>query len=192
MSGYLQVSAFLRNWRKCNITKRKSDELVNENIRFKEVLVIGPEGEQLGVMGRREALQAASDVSLDLFCVAPNGTPPVCKILDYGRFKFEAQKKAKEAKKHQHQVELKPLRLSPVIEKNDFDTKLKQARDFLAEGNKVKLDMRFKGRMMTRVEVGKKVMDEFVESVKDLASVDKAASMEGRTMSIVLNPLKKK
>jgi translation initiation factor IF-3 len=182
----------LRNWRKNPITKRKTDELVNENIRFKEVLVIGPEGEQLGVMSRRDALTAAFDAELDLFCVAPQGNPPVCKILDYGRFKFEAQKKAKEAKKHQHQVEIKPLRLSPVIDTHDFETKLKQAREFLNEGNKVKLDMRFKGRMMTRIEVGTKVMNDFAEAVKDLANVDKAPVMEGRTMSVILTPIKKK
>lgn len=186
------ISAFLRNWRKNPITKRKTDELVNENIRFKEVLVIGPEGEQLGVMSRRDALTAAFDAELDLFCVAPQGNPPVCKILDYGRFKFEAQKKAKEAKKHQHQVEIKPLRLSPVIDTHDFETKLKQAREFLNEGNKVKLDMRFKGRMMTRIEVGTKVMNDFAEAVKDLANVDKAPVMEGRTMSVILTPIKKK
>lgn len=111
--------------------------------------------------------------------------------MDYGRFKFEAQKKAKEAKKNQHNVEIKPLRLSPVIDKHDFETKLKHAREFLEEGNKVKLDMRFKGRMMTRIEVGQKVMNDFVEALADLATAEKAASMEGRTMSLVLNPKKK-
>ncbi len=192
MSGYLRDIRFFAKWRKRLITKRKSDELVNENIRFKEVLVIGPEGEQLGVMSRREALDAAFEQELDLFCVAPQGNPPVCKILDYGRFKFEAQKKAKEAKKHQHQQELKPLRLSPVIDTHDFEVKIKKAREFLEEGNKVKLDMRFKGRMMTRIEVGKKVMNDFVEAVKDIATEDKAPIMEGRTMSLVLSPIKKK
>ena len=182
---------FYSKWRIGPITKRKSDELVNENIRFKEVLVIGPNGEQLGTLQRRQALDAAYEYELDLFCVAPNATPPVCKILDYGRFKFEAQKKAKEAKKHQHNVEIKPLRLSPVIDKHDFETKLKHASEFIEEGNKVKLDMRFKGRMMTRIEVGQKVMNDFVEAVSDLASAEKAASMEGRTMSLVLNPKKK-
>lgn len=174
------------------ITKRNNnDELVNENIRFKEVLVIGPNGEQLGVMMRREAIEKAYEYELDLYCVAPQATPPVCKILDFGKHKFEAQKKAKEAKKNQHITEIKPLRLSPVIDKHDFETKLKHAREFLEEGNKVKLDMRFKGRMMTRIEVGQKIMNEFVEAVADLATVDKSASMEGRTMSLVLTPKKK-
>jgi len=175
------------------ITKRNSsnDDLVNESIRFKEVLVIGPNGEQLGVMMRREALEKAYEYDMDLFCVAPSANPPVCKILDYGKHHFEAQKKAKEAKKHQHITEIKPLRLSPVIDKHDFDTKLKHAREFLVDGNKVKLDMRFKGRMMTRIEVGQKIMNEFIEAVADIAIVDKSASMEGRTMSVVLTPKKK-
>ena len=105
-----------------------TEELVNENIRFKEVLVIGPTGEQLGKMFRREALEKAAELDLDLLCVAPNAQPPVCKILDYGKYRFEAQKKAKEAKKNQHVTEVKPLRLSPVIDTHDFETKLKQAR----------------------------------------------------------------
>lgn len=101
-----------------------NDDLVNENIRFKEVLVIGPKGEQLGVMMRREALEKAYDYELDLLCVAPNGNPPVCKIVDYGRYRFESQKKAKEAKRNQHVTEVKPMRLSPVIDTHDFETKL--------------------------------------------------------------------
>lgn len=180
-------------WRCHVITKRNSsnDDLVNESIRFKEVLVIGPNGEQLGVLMRREALEKAYEYDLDLFCVAPQATPPVCKILDYGKHRFENQKKAKEAKKHQHITEIKPLRLSPVIDTHDFETKLKHAREFLTEGNKVKLDMRFKGRMMTRIEVGRKIMNDFIAAVADLAIIDKSASMEGRTMSVVLTPKKK-
>ena len=134
-----------------------NDDLVNENIRFKEVLVIGPKGEQLGVMMRREALEKAYDYELDLLCVAPNGNPPVCKIVDYGRYRFEAQKKAKEAKRNQHVTEVKPMRLSPVIDTHDFETKLRQARNWVEDGMKVKIDMRFRGRLITRLEVGKKV-----------------------------------
>ena len=115
------------------ITKRPNmtDELVNENIRFKEVLVIGPNGEQLGIKMRREALEAAYEYELDLFCVAPQGNPPVCKIMDYGKYRFELQKKNKEAKKNQHVTEVKPLRLSPVIDKHDFETKLKHAKTLI-------------------------------------------------------------
>ena len=168
-----------------------NDDLVNENIRFKEVLVIGPKGEQLGVMMRREALEKAYDYELDLLCVAPNGNPPVCKILDYGRYRFESQKKAKEAKRNQHVTEVKPMRLSPVIDTHYFDTKLRQARNWVEDGMKVKIDMRFRGRLITRLEVGKKVMNSFVEQMSDIASVEKAPALEGNTMSVVLTPKKK-
>ncbi|WP_279194140.1 translation initiation factor IF-3 [Holdemania massiliensis] len=168
-----------------------NDDLVNENIRFKEVLVIGQKGEQLGVMMRREALEKAYDYELDLLCVAPNGNPPVCKILDYGRYRFESQKKAKEAKRNQHVTEVKPMRLSPVIDTHDFDTKLRQARNWVEDGMKVKIDMRFRGRLITRLEVGKKVMNSFVEQMSDIASVEKAPALEGNTMSVVLTPKKK-
>ena len=168
-----------------------NDDLVNENIRFKEVLVIGPKGEQLGVMMRREALEKAYDYELDLLCVAPNGNPPVCKIGDYGRYRFESQKKAKEAKRNQHVTEVKPMRLSPVIDTHDFDTKLRQARNWVEDGMKVKIDMRFRGRLITRLEVGKKVMNSFVEQMSDIASVEKAPALEGNTMSVVLTPKKK-
>ena len=168
-----------------------NDDLVNENIRFKEVLVIGPKGEQLGVMMRREALEKAYDYELDLLCVARNGNPPVCKIVDYGRYRFESQKKAKEAKRNQHVTEVKPMRLSPVIDTHDFDTKLRQARNWVEDGMKVKIDMRFRGRLITRLEVGKKVMNSFVEQMSDIASVEKAPALEGNTMSVVLTPKKK-
>ena len=168
-----------------------NDDLVNENIRFKEVLVIGPKGEQLGVMMRREALEKAYDYELDLLCGAPNGNPPVCKIVDYGRYRFESQKKAKEAKRNQHVTEVKPMRLSPVIDTHDFDTKLRQARNWVEDGMKVKIDMRFRGRLITRLEVGKKVMNSFVEQMSDIASVEKAPALEGNTMSVVLTPKKK-
>ena len=142
-------------------------------------------------MSRNEALNKAYDQELDLLCVSANSNPPVCKILDYGRYKFEAQKKAKEAKKNQHVTELKPLRLSPVIGKHDFDTKIKQATGWLEDGMKVKVDMRFRGRMMTRQEVGLKVMNDFISSLSDLANVDKQPKLEGNIMSCVLMPKKK-
>ncbi len=187
------LSHFLFNyWGYKTITrKRGNDDLVNESIRFREVMVIGPDGSQLGVMSRNEALQIAYDADLDLYCVAPNGNPPVCKILDYGKFRFEAQKKAKEAKKKQSNTEIKPLRLSPVIDTHDFDTKMKQARKWLESGMKVKIDMRFRGRMMTRQEVGLKIMNEFVEKLSDVSSVDKQPKLEGNIMSCVLTPKKK-
>lgn len=171
--------------------KRGNDDLVNENIRFKEVMVIGPDGSQLGVMSKYDALQKAYDEDLDLLCVAPNAQPPVCKILDYGKYRFEAQKKAKEAKKNQSVTEIKPLRLSPVIDTNDFNTKLKQARKWCESGMKVKIDMRFRGRMMTRQEVGLKIMNDFIEQLADIANVDKTPKLEGNIMSCVLTPKKK-
>lgn len=165
--------------------------MVNENIRFKEVLVIGANGEQLGIFLRREALEKAYEQNLDLLCVAPNGQPPVCKIVDYGRFRFEQQKKVKEAKKNQHVTELKPLRLSPVIDTHDFETKLKHARKWIEDGMKVKVDMRFRGRLITRIEVGKKVMQNFIEEISDIANVEKHPSMEGNTMYVILAPKRK-
>ena len=164
--------------------------MINENIKFKEVLVIGSDGEQIGVMPTIKAIDLAYDEGLDLFCVAPNGKPPVCKILDYGKHRFESQKKAKEARKNQHVTELKPIRLSPVIDKHDFDTKIKHCRKWLEQGLKVKADMRFRGRLITRLDVGKKVMNSFTEELSDIAVVEKKPLLEGNTMSVVLAPKK--
>ena len=165
--------------------------MVNDNIRFKEVLVIGPNGEQLGVMSRNAALDAAMDLDLDLLCVAPNAKTPVCKILDYGKYRFEAQKKAKEAKRNQHVTEVKPLRLSPVIDVHDFNTKLKQASKWIEGGMKVKIDMRFRGRFITRQEVGMKIMNDFTDKLQDIANIEKKPKLEGNVMSCVLAPKKK-
>lgn len=172
-------------------TRNVPEELVNENIHFPEVLVISENGDQLGVMLRREAIELAYEQGLDLYCVAPNAKPPVCKILDYGKYHFAEQKKAREAKKKQHVTEVKPLRLSPVIDQHDFETKLKQARKWAEDGQKVKIDMRFRGRMITRKEVGEEIMNRFIEQISDIASVEKAPNMEGNTMSVVLAPKKK-
>jgi len=171
--------------------KKQNDDLVNDGIRFKEVLVIGSQGEQLGIMSRRDALEKAYDEDLDLVCVAPNATPPVCKILDYGKYRFEAQKKAKEAKRNQQVTEVKPLRLSPVIDTNDFNTKVNQASKWLSTGLKVKIDMRFRGRMMTRQEVGLKIMNDFIAALAEQSTVDKTPKLEGNIMSCVLTPKKK-
>lgn len=171
--------------------RRNQGDLVNERIRFKEVLVIGPEGEQLGILTRDEALNRAESYELDLLCVSPNANPPVCKILDYGRYRYEQQKRAREAKKRQHVTQVKSLRLSPVIEEHDFNTKLRHARKWLESGHKVKVDMRFRGRMMTRVEVGRKTMDQFIEDTKDLGSAENRPKLEGNTMSVTISPVKK-
>ena len=175
------------------ISKRRNQgDLVNESIRFREVMVIGPNGEQYGVMSRNEALDKAEEVNLDLFCVSPGANPPVCKILDYGRHRYEQQKRAREAKKNQHVTQIKSLRLSPVIEEHDFNTKLRHARKWLEEGSKVKIDMRFRGRLITRVEVGKKTMNQFLDETKDLGSAEKRPKLEGNTVSVVISPAKKK
>lgn len=168
-----------------------TDELVNENIRFKEVLVISSTGEQLGVKLRREAIELAYEQGLDLLCVAPNAKIPVCKILDFGKYRFEMQKKAKEAKKNQHVTEVKPLRLSPVIDIGDFNTKLRQAREWMEKGIKVKVDMRFRGRLITRIDVGKEILNDFIEKTSDIGIVEKQPILEGNTMSMVLAPKKK-
>lgn len=173
------------------IPNNVNDDLVNEKIRFKEVMVIDKDGEKLGIKMRREALELAYNQELDLLCVAPNAVPPVCKVLDYGRYHFEQQKKLKEAKKKQHVTEVKPLRLSPVIDKHDFDTKMRHARSWIEDGMKVKVDMRFRGRLITRLEVGKKIMNSFIAEISDIANVEKRASLEGNTMSAVLAPKKK-
>lgn len=168
------------------------DDLVNENIRFREVLVIGPEGEQLGVMSRNQALNEAEKFELDLFCVSPGSKPPVCKIMDYGRHRYEQQKRLKEAKRNQHVTEIKALRLSPVIDKHDFDTKVRQATKWLEDGMKIKVDMRFRGRLITRVAVGKKVMEDFLSTLAEYGQPERDPKLEGNTMSVMISPKKSK
>ena len=180
-----------------NINNRKvapnnvNDDLFNEKIPFKEVLVIDVDGTQLGVMSKKEALDIAYKQNLDLLCVAPKARPAVGKVLDYGRYHFEQQKKAKEAKRKQHVVEVKSLRLSPIIDTHDFETKLRHATKWIEAGMKVKVDMRFRGRLITRVEVGKKIMNDFLEAMSEIAVVEKKPQLEGNTMSTVLAPKKK-
>ena len=180
-----------------NINNRKvapnnvNDDLFNEKIPFREVLVINANGEQLGVMSKKEALDIAYKQNLDLLCVAPKALPAVCKVLDYGRYHFEQQKKAKEAKRKQHVVEVKSLRLSPIIDTHDFETKVRQTSKWIEAGMKVKIDMRFRGRLITRLEVGRKIMNDFIEAMDEVAIVEKKPSMEGNTMSTVLAPKKK-
>ena len=177
-----------------NSSKNKnnqSKELVNENIRFPEVLLIGPNGEQLGVMSSREAQFKANDYDLDLMCVAPNAKPPVCKIINYSKYRFEQQKKAKEAKKNQHTVEVKEVQLTPQIGGHDMETKARAATKFLEAGNKVKVGVRFRGRQMTHIEVGQEVMDKFIALLSEVAVVEKPSSMDGRWMIAVLAPKRK-
>jgi translation initiation factor IF-3 len=166
-------------------------DLVNEYVRFPVVLLIGPNGEQLGTMSSREAQFKANEYDLDLMCVAPNAQPPVCKIVNYSKFRFEQQKKAKEAKKKPHVIEVKEVQLTPQIGLHDMETKARNARKFLEEGNKVKVGVRFRGRQMTHIDVGQEAMDKFIQLVSDIAVVEKQPAMEGRWMIAILAPKKK-
>ena len=165
---------------------------MNDAVRFPKVLLIGPDGEQLGTMTSREAQLKANEYDMDLLCVAPNAQPPVCKIINYSKYRFEQQKKAKEAKKNQHVVETKEIQLTPQIGGHDMETKARAAVKFLSAGNKVKVGVRYRGRQMTHIEVGEEVMNKFLDSLKDVAVVEKPATMDGRWLVAVLAPVKKK
>ena len=170
----------------------QNKDLVNDAVRFPQVLLIGPNGEQLGTMTSREAQLKANEYDMDLLCVAPNAQPPVCKVINYSKYRFEQQKKAKEAKKNQHVVETKEIQLTPQIGGHDMETKAKAAIKFLQSGNKVKVGVRYRGRQMTHIDIGEEVMNHFIELVKDYATVEKAASMDGRWLIAVLAPIKNK
>ena len=160
--------------------------MINEQIRDREVRVIGPNGEQLGIMSAKEAYFKAKDAGLDLVKIAPTAKPPVCKIIDYGKYRYEQARKAKEAKKKQKTIEVKEVRLSPNIEENDLNTKVNNARKFLTKGNKVKVTLRFRGREMAHMQSSKHILDEFAQSLSDIAVVEKAPKVEGRSMTMFL------
>ena len=160
--------------------------MINEQIRDKEVRVIGEDGEQLGIMSSREAFKLAQEAELDLVKIAPKAQPPVCKIIDYGKYRYEQARKDKEAKKKQKTIEVKEIRISPNIDTNDLNTKVNNAKKFITKGNKVKVTLRFRGREMTHVQQSKHILDDFAEALKDVASVEKPAKLEGRNMSMVL------
>ena len=161
---------------------------LNEEIRDKELRVIGADGDQLGIMTSAAALALAEEKELDLVKIAPNATPPVCKIMDYGKFRFEQLKKEKEAKKNQHVVEVKEIRMSPSIDTNDFNTKVKNAMKFLKDGNRVKVTVRFRGREMAHTSLGADLLKKFGSDCAELATVAKDAKLEGRNMSMFLSP----
>ncbi|WP_212921310.1 translation initiation factor IF-3 [Ornithinibacillus bavariensis] len=161
---------------------------VNEKIRAKEVRLIDSNGDQLGVKTRQEALELAQKANLDLVMVAPNAKPPVCRIMNYGKFRYEQQKKDKEARKNQKVINVKEVRFTPGIGDHDFNTKLKNARKFLEKGDKVKAAVRFRGRAITHKELGQEVLDRFAEEVKDIATVESKPKMEGRNMFMMLAP----
>ncbi len=168
------------------------DMNVNESIRAREVRLIDSNGDQLGVKSRQEALDIAGNRNLDLVLVAPNAKPPVCRIMDYGKFRFEQQKKDKEARKKQKIINVKEVRLSPGIEEHDFNTKLRNARKFLDKGDKVKVSIRFRGRAITHKDLGRKVLERMAEECKDLSTIEQKPKMEGRSMFLMLAPVNEK
>ena len=160
--------------------------MINEQIRDREISLIGSNGEQLGIMSAREAMKLAEEAELDLVKIAPNAKPPVCKIIDYGKYRYELARKEKEAKKKQKTVEVKEIRLSPNIDTNDLNTKVNAAKKFLSKGNKVKITLRFRGREMAHIAQSKHILDDFAKEVEDMAVVEKAPKQEGRSISMVL------
>ena len=167
-----------------------SELMINEQIKDREVRLIGAGGEQLGIMPAREAMKIAQEAELDLVKIAPTAKPPVCKIIDYGKYKYELVRKEKEAKKKQKTVELKEIRLSPNIETNDLNTKINAAKKFISKGNKVKITLRFRGREMAHMQSSKHILDDFAGQLADIATVEKAPKLEGRSISIVLTEKK--
>ena len=160
--------------------------MINGQIRDKEIRVIGENGDQLGIMSPREAMKLAQEADLDLVKIAPKAQPPVCKIIDYGKYRYELARKEKEAKKKQKTVEVKEVRLSPNIDTNDLNTKVNNAKKFIAKGNKVKVTLRFRGREMAHMQQSKHILDDFAEMLAEVAVVEKPAKLEGRSMSMVL------
>ena len=161
---------------------------LNEDIRDSEIRLIGSTGEQLGIMSAAQAQRIADEQGLDLVKISPQATPPVCKLMDYGKFRFEQGKREKQAKKNQHVVEIKEIRMSPGIDVGDFNTKLKNAQKFLADGNRVKVSVRFRGREMAHTDIGKDLLVRFAEQCAEVATLDKEPKLEGRSMSIFLSP----
>ncbi|MFV9511142.1 translation initiation factor IF-3 [Tepidibacillus sp. LV47] len=162
--------------------------LVNEDIRAREVRLIGPDGEQIGIVPLKEALRIAEEQNLDLVNVAPAAKPPVCRIMDYGKFRYEQSKKEKEARKNQKVINTKEIRLSPTIEENDFQTKLRSAIKFLKAGNKVKVTIRFRGREITHQNIGENVLNRLAKEVEEISVVERKPKLEGRSMVMILAP----
>lgn len=162
--------------------------IVNEQIRSKEVRLIGKDGEQVGVISRDEALRIAEQENLDLVLVSPNAKPPVARVIDYGKYRYEQQKREKEQRKNQKTVNVKEIRLSPTIDDHDFETKMRQGRGFVEKGDKVKVSIRFRGRAITHKDIGREVLERFAEGMNDVAQVESKTQMEGRNMFMMLAP----
>jgi len=166
----------------------EKDLRINEAIRMREVRLIDGEGNQKGILPTIEALRMAREAGLDLVEIAPQAQPPVCKLLDYGKYKFDLEKKTRESRKHQKQVRIKEIRMQPKIDGHDLEFKTRHVREFLEEGNKVKVTVRFRGRELAHTELGKVVLDRILEKLEGNFLLERAAQMEGRTMSLLLNP----
>lgn len=179
-SEVVTISSIL--WR----CKTISELMINEQIRDREIRLIGENGEQLGVMPTKEAMRLAKEAELDLVKIAPTAKPPVCKIIDYGKYRYELVRKEKEAKKKQKVIEVKEVRLSPNIDVNDLNTKVSAARKFIQKGNKVKVTLRFRGREMAHIQSSRHILDDFAKELEDIAVVDKPAKMEGRSIMMFL------
>lgn len=164
--------------------------MINEQIRDKEIRLIGENGEQLGIMSAKEAFKMAKEAELDLVKIAPTAKPPVCKIIDYGKYRYELARKEKEAKKKQKTVEIKEVRLSPNIEANDLNTKVNMAKKFITKGDKVKVTLRFRGREMAHMQSSKHILDDFAEALADIAVIEKPAKLEGKSIMMVLTEKK--
>ena len=173
-------------WR-CSVIANEVN-MINDEIQEKEIRLIGSDGEQMGLMSSAEAQKIADEQDLDLVMISPNAKPPVCKIMDYGKYRFEQNKKVKEAKKNQHVMDVKEIRMSPGIGENDFNTKLKNGQKFLADGDRVKVSVRFRGREMAHTNIGEKLLRDFAAKCADVANLDKEPKLEGRSMSIFLSP----
>ena len=179
-------------WRCWTISAKDKENLLNEEINAKEVRLIGAEGEVMGIMSSAKALEIAYEQGLDLVMMASQATPPVCKIMDYGKFRFERDKREKEAKKKQQTVELKEIQLSYRIDTHDFETKVKHALRFLSDGNKVRVVMKFRGREMSHMPIGREVLERFEAACAEVGAVDKKPVLDGRMMSMVISPVKAK
>lgn len=188
MAPFFVVRYVCAIWRRCvRISSKDKGHQINEDIRDKEIRLVSADGEQLGIMSAQEALAKAEEANLDLVKISPNAVPPVCKLMDYGKYKFEQTKREKEARKNQRVVEIKEVRMSPSIDSNDFNVKLRNAQKFLADGDRVKVTVRFRGREMAHTEIGKDLLLKFAEQCAEVASMDKEPKLDGRHMSIFLS-----
>ncbi|SIS77914.1 bacterial translation initiation factor 3 (bIF-3) [Kroppenstedtia eburnea] len=180
------ITQLLRRWQVIS----KEQQLVNEAIRAREVRLIDSDGNQLGIQPLREALRLAREADLDLVNVAPKAKPPVCRIMDYGKYRYEQSKREKEARKNQKTIQIKEIRFSPSIEEHDVNTKLRNVKKFLSNGDKVKLTIRFRGREITHQDIGRRILNRMAEEVKEIGDVERYPKMEGRHMIMILSPKK--